>query len=132
MLHLCWKGILTYLFTLLIHSFLCSQDDPGNIKSDLPKSSILTDELCNSDVTNATSKYASCIYFFITRPRERYLLGWQSQIFLSPGTGIRWVNTISDNPPGYSQNVIYGMWITLPEWLMWRAKGSQILLQGLN
>lgn len=32
----------------------------------------------------------------------------------------------------HSVNVIYGMWIALPEWLMWRTKGIQILLQGLS
>ena len=103
MLYLCLKGILTYLFTLLIHSFLCSHDDPRNIKSDLPKSSILTDELCNSDVTNARSEYASCIHFFITRPRERYLSGWQSQIFLSPGTGNK-MSKYNFRQPSWSQS----------------------------
>ena len=43
MSYLCLKLILTFSFILLIDSFLCSNDDPGSIKSDLPSWSVLTD-----------------------------------------------------------------------------------------
>lgn len=45
---------------------------------------------------------------------------------------IRWVNTIPDNPTSHGLNVIYGMWIALPERLMCKAKGIPIRPQGPN
>ena len=93
-------NILVYIINTLFSLFPWWSTD---IKSDLPKSSILTDELCNLDVTNARSKYASCIHFFITRPRERYLLGWQPQIFLSHGTGNK-MSKYNFRQPSWSQS----------------------------
>lgn len=86
----------------------------------------------NPYVTRARSKPMSHIQFYITRPRPRWYHPDSCWYSLIPAHRIRWVNTTPDNPTSHSLDVIYGMWIALPEWLMWKVKGIQVPLQGLN